>query len=125
MFGEKYHRGGLYMDVITLALARKLAGSGSPGKDGDDGKSAYEIAVENGFQGTEEQWLESLKGIGIPSGGKTGQILAKGSDDDYQATWMDEYENLDTHSFDGLNTDDKTLVGAVNELLSALAIKEF
>lgn len=25
------------------------------------GKSAYEIAVENGFEGTEEEWLESLK----------------------------------------------------------------
>ena len=27
-----------------------------------NGKSAYEIAVENGFQGTVEEWLESLKG---------------------------------------------------------------
>lgn len=25
------------------------------------GKSAYEIAVENGFEGTEQEWLESLK----------------------------------------------------------------
>lgn len=25
-------------------------------------KNAYQIAVENGFEGTEEQWLESLKG---------------------------------------------------------------
>lgn len=29
---------------------------------GQDGKSAYEIAVENGFVGTEEEWLASLKG---------------------------------------------------------------
>lgn len=29
---------------------------------GKDGKSAYEIAVENGFVGTEIEWLESLKG---------------------------------------------------------------
>jgi hypothetical protein len=27
---------------------------------GIDGKSAYEIAVENGFEGTEEDWLASL-----------------------------------------------------------------
>ena len=27
-----------------------------------NGKSAYEIAVENGFVGTEEEWLYSLKG---------------------------------------------------------------
>lgn len=26
------------------------------------GYSAYEIAVQNGFQGTEEEWLESLRG---------------------------------------------------------------
>lgn len=26
------------------------------------GKSAYEIAVENGFEGSEEEWLELLKG---------------------------------------------------------------
>lgn len=32
------------------------------GKDGDDGKSAYEIAVENGYKGTLSQWLESLQG---------------------------------------------------------------
>lgn len=49
------------MDVITLAVAKKLAESetGTPGKDG---KSAYEIAVSNGFEGTEEEWLASLKG---------------------------------------------------------------
>lgn len=29
---------------------------------GDPGKSAYEIAVENGFVGTEAEWLASLKG---------------------------------------------------------------
>lgn len=29
---------------------------------GEDGKSAYDIAVENGFEGTEAEWVESLKG---------------------------------------------------------------
>ena len=34
-----------------------------PGASGGaNGKSAYEIAVEYGFEGTEEEWLESLKG---------------------------------------------------------------
>ena len=28
----------------------------------EDGKSAYEIAVENGFKGTITEWLESLNG---------------------------------------------------------------
>jgi len=30
--------------------------------DGQDGLSAYEIAVANGFTGTEAEWLESLRG---------------------------------------------------------------
>ena len=30
---------------------------------GTDGKSAYEIAIEHGFVGTETEWLESLKGV--------------------------------------------------------------
>lgn len=29
---------------------------------GPQGKSAYEVAVDNGFKGTEQQWLGSLKG---------------------------------------------------------------
>ena len=38
------------------------------GKDGEDGKSAYEVAVQNGFVGTEQEWLDSLVGATfIPS----------------------------------------------------------
>ena len=35
---------------------------GNPGANGADGKSAYEIAVDHGFVGTEEEWLASLTG---------------------------------------------------------------
>jgi len=34
----------------------------SGGGAGADGKSAYEIAVEQGFEGDVNEWLESLKG---------------------------------------------------------------
>src|SRR5699024_2467715 len=33
----------------------------SGGGAGEPGKSAYEIAVEHGFEGDEQAWLESLK----------------------------------------------------------------
>ena len=36
------------------------------GEKGEDGKSAYEVAVENGFTGTEAEWLDSLKTDGGP-----------------------------------------------------------
>ena len=43
----------------------KDGADGLPGRDGingTDGKSAYIIAVEHGFSGTETEWLQSLKG---------------------------------------------------------------
>ena len=35
---------------------------------GPEGKSAYDLAVKNGFQGTMEEWIESLKGEQGPPG---------------------------------------------------------
>ena len=36
--------------------------NGKDGVNGKDGKSAYEVAVSNGFVGTEQEWIVSLKG---------------------------------------------------------------
>jgi hypothetical protein len=41
---------------------------GTPGADGAPGESAYELAVANGFVGTEEDWLASLEGAPGPPG---------------------------------------------------------
>jgi hypothetical protein len=100
-----------------------VGGSGD-GTPGADGLSAYEVAVENGFVGTEQQWLDSLvgpagadgadgavgatgatgptgptgadgaqgdPGIGIPTGGTGGQILAKIDDTNYNTEWIDNW----------------------------------
>ena len=50
---------------------------GPPGKDG---KSAYQIALDNGFVGTEQEWLDSLKGEKGEKGdkGDTGEQGAQG-----------------------------------------------
>ena len=46
---------------------------GTPGSDGAPGKDAYEVAVEEGFTGTKNEWLESLKGEpGEPGDGPGG-----------------------------------------------------
>ena len=49
---------------------------------GQDGKSAYEIAVENGFEGTVEEWLDSLVGAKGDKGdtGAAGQDGKDGKD---------------------------------------------
>lgn len=38
------------------------------GRDGRDGKSAYDVAVDNGFKGSEADWFKSLKGPPGPPG---------------------------------------------------------
>ena len=51
--------------VITkddISVTEETSPSASAGEDLPRGKSAYEIAKENGFNGTEAEWLASLKG---------------------------------------------------------------
>lgn len=47
---------------ITISYNATVFDEGPAGPAGQDGKSAYEVAVDNGFAGTETQWLASLKG---------------------------------------------------------------
>ncbi len=52
--------------VITIVDAdgetSAMLHHGANGEKGTDGKSAYQIAVEQGYQGSESDWLSSLKG---------------------------------------------------------------
>ena len=50
-----------FTDNSTYEYTITNGKDGTNGEDGIDGKSAYELAVENGFEGTEEEWLESLR----------------------------------------------------------------
>jgi hypothetical protein len=52
------------------------------GPKGEDGLSAYQIAVENGFKGTIKAWLKSLRGDSGKDGspGKDGKDGASGKD---------------------------------------------
>ena len=64
-------------DLYTQLL-KKLSEM-QTGANGKDGRSAYEIAIENGFVGTAAEWLESLKGRdGLP--GKDGADGLPGRD---------------------------------------------
>ena len=47
-------------EIHTLRGEKGL--KGDPGEAGTNGKSAYELAKDNGFTGTEAEWLASLKG---------------------------------------------------------------
>ena len=64
-------------DLYTQLL-KKLSEM-QTGANGKDGRSAYEIAIENGFVGTVAEWLESLKGRD-GSDGKDGLPAKDGKD---------------------------------------------
>ena len=52
--------GAVTVDKLSDEVKEKLSSSTSG--SGEDGLSAYEVAVNNGYEGTEDEWLESLKG---------------------------------------------------------------
>ena len=70
---------------------------------GKDGKSAYEIAVEHGFVGTEAEWLESLKGVD----GKNGVDGLPGKDGKDGADGVPGHNGADgKNGVDGINGSD-------------------
>lgn len=77
--GDLYYRfrskagGGTWSSAIAIP-------SGAPGKDGEDGASAYDIWLANGHEGTEADFLEWLKGAdGSGVNSATATTLSPGS----------------------------------------------
>lgn len=67
----------------TEEIAQSVRDDADAGEfDGEDGKSAYRIAVDEGYSGTEEEWLASLKGDKGDKGedGQDGYTPQKGVD---------------------------------------------
>ena len=83
---------------------------------GRDGASAYALAVKNGFEGTEADWLASLKGDTGPQGekGDTGPQGEKGNTGDYYSPKVDE---------DGMLYWTKRSVGDVEPIVLSANIK--
>ena len=82
--GEQGERGltGAKGDKGSDGLDGKDGLPGAKGVDGKDGKSAYQIAVAQGFAGSEADWLASLKGEKGDkgdAGGSAGQAKASES----------------------------------------------
>ena len=62
-------------DLYTQLLQKINENGGANGKDGANGKSAYDLAVDDGYDGTLSEWLLSLKGKDSVNGidGKNGR----------------------------------------------------
>lgn len=68
-----------YSNGISTNLGKIVGKDGLDGTNGQNGLSAYEIAKNGGFIGTEEDWLKSLKGE-KGQNGKDGKTPVKGVD---------------------------------------------
>lgn len=87
------------MDLISYALLKKyvkasLAGAGA--LKGEPGKSAYEVAVENGYSGSEQQWISSLTGVPgeTPYIGANGNWFIGAIDTEVKAGAVTSYNDL-------------------------------
>ena len=80
--------------------------NGANGEKGTDGKSAYQIAVEQGYQGSESDWLSSLKG----DKGNTG---AKGNPGQDGAEGKSAYAIAVEHGYE--NSEDEWLLSLKGE----------
>ncbi|MDE6181666.1 MAG: hypothetical protein K2F59_00485, partial [Eubacteriales bacterium] len=98
---EKVENGEFNFDDLTDEQKEKL--KGEQGEAGKDGKSAYEIWIENGNIGNEQDFLNSLKGEKGEQG-NTGEIPTE------------LLNTLQTKEDNNLNTNDKSIVGAINEI---------
>jgi hypothetical protein len=54
--------GSITEDKLSEEVREKLNQGGGSGEKGEDGKSAYEIWLEQGNEGSEQDFLDSLKG---------------------------------------------------------------
>ena len=131
------------IDVVTLALAKKytkesLAGAGAlkgekgdpftyddftpeqllalKGENGIDGKSAYQLAVEKGFVGTEAEWVASLKGETGPIGpqGVQGEIGPQGLKGETGATGPQGIQGPKGDSYQITESDYAAIAGMIS-----------
>lgn len=68
---------------------------------GEDGKSAYEVAVEQGYVGTEEEWLASLKGEQGEEGFSPEITVKESTSDRYVLTIKTKDDEFDTPNLKG------------------------
>lgn len=103
---------GIIASILALPMALSFTGCTST-----PGESAYDIAVRHGFEGTEAEWLESLKGqdgkdgssvtidisddgYWIINGTKTDKV-AIGQDGEYAGQGLSAYEIACLEGFEG------------------------
>ena len=81
----------------TITIGLPSTGNGVAGPRGEKGYSAYEVAIKNGYTGTEAEWLATLKG----EKGEKGEPGVNGIDGKPGTTGLSAYELAAKNGFSG------------------------
>ena len=107
--------GGLiFFEPTVRASVLNYLGTETETQNSTNGKSAYDLAVENGFEGTVEDWLDSLKGTSGQNGtdgqdGSNGIDGLNGQDGKDGVDGQNGFDGKDgENGIDGLNGVDGT-----------------
>ena len=94
------------------------------GLKGKDGKSAYEIAVKHGYQGTEEEWIKSLTPKGGAGGGGNGKSAYElAVENGYQGSvqeWLESLKGEAGKSAYELAKEAQNFTGTLTDYLASL-----
>ena len=104
--------------ALALTLAAGMYGCSFEGQKGDAGKSAYDLAVENGFTGSLTEWLASLKGENNTF--TLDEIYESAVENGFEGTYLDflgEYLNSGIDQEPTGGTDDSA---AINRALTSV-----
>lgn len=86
------------LSAYAVALNAGFVGTREEWIESLEGSSAYEVALDNGFVGTEQEWLESLKSTGVVISAEpedTGHILTNDGNNSY---WVSLEDKLNSES---------------------------
>lgn len=111
------------MDIITYALCKKQISDALAGAGALVGKSAYQIAVENGFKGSEKDWLLSLKGEQgyTPYIGENGNWFINGEDTNISASGGVKISSKKNSQEIIIDEENKTISSVINGVSTIIA----
>ena len=96
MIGVQQHDDGIYYwtlngEWLTDPQGNKVKAQGD---DGSTGKSAYELAVENGYSGSLNEWLASLNGTNGNNGKSAYELAVENGYRGTQADWLESLKGI-------------------------------
>lgn len=84
--------------IVTLSDGNTIDAGIIPTLQGPEGKSAYEVAVDAGYVGTEEEWLASLKGEPGDAGDSAYEIAVEHGYVGTEEEWLESLKGEDGFS---------------------------